>query len=323
MVGRDACGHCRHASSATTHSPTAMSLAEDVAIVTGGGDGIGGATARRLAEEGASVLIVEISEQLGEENAAAIRAAGGVAEGVVLDVSSSADIKLMVDTAVEKFGRLTILVNNAYGSRRDLPTPSQSELGDTPGARLPNSSKGSALDLTEEGWDYAFDIGLKSHFLAAKHAVPHMAQAGGGAIVNISSVHGILSARNNLAYSSLKAGVLGLTRQMAVDFGPLGVRVNAILPGLIVKESAAMSPTREPSSPEQAERRAFMADQYPVRHYGEPLDIANGVRFLCSDEASFITGHALNIDGGLTIQLQEDMGMRQAEFKEQQIKARI
>eukprot|EP01043_Picozoa_sp_COSAG02_P001426 COSAG02_NODE_30_length_50867_cov_66.594331_33_plen_225_part_00 len=164
-----------------------------------------------------------------------------------------------------------------YGARRDLPTPSQGTLGDKPGTKLPNSSKGSAVDLTEEGWDYAFDIGLKSHFLAAKYAVPHMAQAGGGSIVNISSVHGMLSARNNLAYSSLKAGVLGLTRQMAVDFGPLGIRVNAILPGLIVKESnAAMSPAHEPQTPEQAERRAFMADQYPVRHYGEPIDIANG-----------------------------------------------
>ncbi len=174
--------------------------------------------------------------------------------------------------------RLTTSVcARSYGARRDLPTPSQGALGDKPGTKLPNSSKGSAVDLTEEGWDYAFDIGLKSHFLAAKYAVPHMAQAGGGSIVNISSVHGILSARNNLAYSSLKAGVLGLTRQMAVDFGPLGIRVNAILPGLIVKDSnAAMSPTHEPQTAEQAERRAFMADQYPVRHYGEPIDIANG-----------------------------------------------
>ena len=183
-----------------------MSLAGQVAIVTGGGDGIGGATARRLAQEGASVLIVEISAQLGEENAAAIRAAGGSAEAVVLDVSNGADIKRMVEMAVEKFGKLTLLVNNAYGARRDLPTPQQSALGDKPGTKLPNSSKGSAVDLTEEGWDYAFDIGLKSHFLAAKYAVPHMAEAGGGSIVNISSVHGILSARNNLAYSSLKAG---------------------------------------------------------------------------------------------------------------------
>ena len=110
---------------------------------------------------------------------------------------------------------------------------------------------------------------------------------------------------------------------MAVDFGPLNIRVNAILPGLIVKESnTSMSPTHEPQTKEQAERRAFMADQYPVRHYGKPLDIANGVRFLCSEEASFITGHSLNIDGGLTIQLQEDMGMRQAEFKELQLSQR-
>ena len=123
-------------------------------------------------------------------------------------------------------------------------------------------------------------------------------------------------------YSSLKAGVLGLTRQMAVDFGPLGVRVNAICPGLIVKESSPMSHSKPPASAAQAERREFMADQYPVRHYGEPLDIAHGVRFLCSSEAKFITGHTLSIDGGLTIQLQEDLGMRQAEFKEDQLASR-
>jgi NAD(P)-dependent dehydrogenase (short-subunit alcohol dehydrogenase family) len=164
---------------------------------------------------------------------------------------------------------------------------------------------GSATEVSEEGWDHAFNIGLKSHFLAAKHAIPLMEAAGGGSIVNISSVHGLLSARSNLAYSSLKAGVMGLTRQMAVDFGPKGIRVNAICPGLIAKTAVAEQLKENP------EQNDILTDQYPVGYYGEPLDIANGVRFLCSDEAKFITGQSLVIDGGLTIQLQEDMGMRQ------------
>lgn len=117
-------------------------------------------------------------------------------------------------------------------------------------------------------------------------------------------------------YSSLKSGIYGMVRQMAVDFGLLGIRVNAISPGLIVKPAFEASLAADP------EHKACLQNQYPGRAYGEPLDIANGVRFLCSREAKFITGHVLNIDGGLTIQLQEDMGMRQAEFKEQQLAAR-
>ena len=141
-------------------------------------------------------------------------------------------------------------------------------------------------------------------------------------------------------YSSLKAGVLGLTRQMAVDFGPLGVRVNAICPGLIVKESFEQTLREDPEHkactyhmqqqlpllclrPEASQKLLpVLENQYPGRAYGEPLDIANGVRFLCSSEAKFITGHTLSIDGGLTIQLQEDLGMRQADFKEEQLASR-
>ena len=163
------------------------SLAGQVAIVTGGGDGIGGATARRLAEEGASVLIVEVTAK-GEENAAAIRAAGGTAEAVVLDISKTADVKAMVATAVQKFGKLTILVNNAYGRlivsalhqrflywqrvRQQAAPPLTSarphcRYGAPPGVKL----GGSAVDLDEDGWDYAFSVGIKSHYLV-RHYLP-------------------------------------------------------------------------------------------------------------------------------------------------------
>ena len=154
----------------------------------------------------------------------------------------------MVLRAVELFGSLNILVNNAYGR---------------PPGEL--ASSGTAVELSEEGWDYAMAIGVKAHFLAAKYAIPHMTMAGGGSIVNISSVHGLVSACGNLAYSSLKAAVMGLTRQLAVDFGKDGIRVNAICPGLIVKGDG------EGWLQGQDEHIRMFRDQYPVRHWGKPI----------------------------------------------------
>jgi 2-hydroxycyclohexanecarboxyl-CoA dehydrogenase len=172
-----------------SHRP-GMSLKGHVALVTGAGDGIGAETARRLAEEAASVLAVDVNGNGAAATAADIEAKGGTASWMEADVSKAEDVANMVQRAVDTYGTISILVNNAYGSP-------------------PNgvSSAGSALDLDPAGWDFAMAIGLRSHFLAAKHALPHMIAAGGGSIVNISSVHGLCSARGNLAYSSLKAGV--------------------------------------------------------------------------------------------------------------------
>jgi 3-oxoacyl-[acyl-carrier protein] reductase len=136
-----------------------------------------------------------------------------------------------------------------------------------------------------------------------------MQRSGGGAIVNIASVHGLLMAPKALVYEAGKAAVIGMTRQMATDFGPLGIRVNAICPGHIVTER--MHATRWEKMPEGL---SFFAEQYPLRRVGRPVDIANAVVFLCSDEASFITGHALAVDGGLTVQLQEDLGVHLAHY---------
>jgi NAD(P)-dependent dehydrogenase (short-subunit alcohol dehydrogenase family) len=141
-----------------------------------------------------------------------------------------------------------------------------------------------------------------------RYAVPHMQQSGGGAIVNIASVHGFLMAPNRLAYETGKAAVIGMTKQMACDFGPLGIRINAICPGHIITERMAERWKQKPSG------LPLFEAQYPVRRTGTPDDIANAVRFLVSDEASFITGHSLVVDGGMTIQLQEDLGVAQARF---------
>ena len=149
---------------------------------------------------------------------------------------------------------------------------------------------------------------VKAHFLAAKQAVPHIEAAGGGSIVNISSVHGMLAAPGALIYETGKHAVIGITRQMATELGPVGIRVNAICPGHIVTERAQERWDDNPAG------LGFFVDQYPVGRAGRPVDIANAVVFLCSEEASFITGHALVVDGGLTAQLQENLGVKQGHY---------
>ena len=259
------------------------------AIVTGGAQGIGGSCARRLAEEGAKVLIADIDEATSEANVETIRRQGGTAESIKADSGRHDDIKAMIDRTTELWGRLDIIVNNAYSPAH-------------------GGGEGRALDVTEEAWDTGMAVLVKSIFLATKYAVPEMRKTGAGSIVNISSVHGLLTAPGKLVYETGKAALLGVTRQMATDFGPMGIRVNAICPGHIVTERLRAGWNDNPSG------ERFFEDQYPLRKLGKPEDIANAVVFLSSDEAAFITGHALVVDGGLTIQLQEDFGVRQANY---------
>jgi meso-butanediol dehydrogenase / (S,S)-butanediol dehydrogenase / diacetyl reductase len=264
-------------------------LVDRVAIVTGGARGIGGATARRLADEGARVLVVDRDGPEAQRNAERIATAGGTAEAMEVDVGTADGVRAMVERAVERWGALHIVVNNAYsgGGRAD------------------------AVATSEEAWDRAMDVGVKSMFRAAKFAVPHLRAAGGGAMVNISSVHGLLVAPGTLVYETVKPAVLGLTRQLAAEYGPDGIRVNAICPGHIVTERV------EPQWQAHPEGLRFFEQQYPLRRTGRPVDIANAVVFLCSDEASFITGHTLLVDGGLTIQLQENLGVHLARYAQQ------
>jgi NAD(P)-dependent dehydrogenase (short-subunit alcohol dehydrogenase family) len=263
-------------------------LQDRVAIVTGGAQGIGGATAQRLAAEGARVLVADIDAARAAHNVQTICASGGSAEAFECDVATEAGVQAMVDRAVNQWGRLDIVVNNAYAG-----------MG---GARV------DAVALSERAWDHGMDLGLKAMFRAARFAVPHMRASGGGAMVNMSSVHGLLAERGQLVYETLKAGVIGLTRQLAVEYGPDGIRVNAICPGHIVTERM------EERWRDHPDTLRYFAEQYPLRRTGKPMDIANAVVFLCSDEASFITGQALVVDGGLTIQLQEELGVRLARY---------
>jgi NAD(P)-dependent dehydrogenase (short-subunit alcohol dehydrogenase family) len=215
-----------------------------------------------------------------------IRESGGTAEALHVDVGTAGGVQEMVQRAVGLWGQLNIVVNNAYSG----------------------GIRGDAIELTEDSWDRAIDVGLKAMFRAAKYAVPHMRRAGGGSLINISSVHGLLVAPGRLAYETVKAGVIGLTRQMAVEYGPDRIRVNAICPGHIVTERVTPQWEAHPDG------LRFFEEQYPLRRTGKPVDIANAIAFLCSDEASFITGQALAVDGGMTLQLQEDLGVRLARY---------
>ena len=260
-------------------------LTGKVAIVTGGAMGIGAATARRLAADGASVLVADIDLDDAEANSRQIRSAGGRALALTTDVSDDAQVRAMVERAVTEWGRLDILVNNAFDPVR--------------------GADGSVLDVAEGAWNSGLAGVITPIYLATRHAVPVMEQAGGGSIVNIASVHGFVNAPGAAVYETGKAAVIGITRQTATEFGPIGIRVNAICPGHIVTERIdAEMWSGNPSG------HAFFAEQYPLRRTGLPDDIANAVAFLASPDAAFITGHALVVDGGLTIQLQEDLAVR-------------
>jgi NAD(P)-dependent dehydrogenase (short-subunit alcohol dehydrogenase family) len=262
-------------------------LQDQVAIVTGGAMGIGGATARRLAGEGARVVIADTQLAAAEANVARIAQAGGVAHAIQTNITRQDEIEQMIEATVARWGRLDILVNNAYHSQEP---------------------DGSALTLTDSALDYAMTVMVKALVWTTRNAVPHMQQGGGGSIVNIASVHGFLMAPKKLAYEAGKAAVIGMTKQMAIDFGPLGIRVNAICPGHIVTERMQARWDGHPTVLPMIEA------QYPVRRAGTPDDIAHAVRFLCSAEAGFISGHSLVVDGGMTVQLQEDFGFHMARY---------
>jgi len=284
-----------------------LKLKNHVAIVTGGALGIGGGTARKLAFDGVKVLIVDIEEEAAEKNKNLIEQNGGIAEYLVGDVSSESVAKEMVDISISKFGRLDIIVQNAYGF----------------------SGSGSAVDIELNDWNKGLDLLIGALYLGAKYAVPAMKESGVspnfvqnkwegfglrqgkppkeniGRIINISSVHGILNAPNSLIYETGKSAVIGMTRQMAIDFGPLGITVNAIAPGHIVTERGQDQWSKVGNN----EGFRLFELQYPVRRTGTPEDIANTISFLSSNEASFITGQTIAVDGGLSIQLQEDLVM--------------
>jgi NAD(P)-dependent dehydrogenase (short-subunit alcohol dehydrogenase family) len=249
-------------------------LAGKAAIVTGAGVGIGRASARRLAAEGARVAVVDVDAAGAEAVAEEIRAAGGEAFAHVTDVSEEAQVEAMVAAAVERWGRIDVLHNNAADTR------------------TAQAKEGVELaELSVEAWNRAFDVNARGVMLGCKHAIPHMLERG-GSIVHTSSVVSVAPHGVHAAYASSKGAVNSLTRSVATTYGPRGIRCNAIMPGFIVTESTQR--LRDDAFREE------VVGLTPLRRLGAPEDIAALVAFLAADESSFITGQVIAVDGGMT-----------------------
>lgn len=261
-----------------------MRLQGKVAIVTGASQGIGRRIALTFAREGATVVIGDVKDDGGRTTVREITASGGRALCQPCDVSHPEQVQALVEAANTAYGRLDILVNNAAAWKG-----------------------GTVVDMPLADWELGRGTILDAAFYTCKYAIPAMIAGGGGAIISISSVHGLLAARRSAAYEAAKGGLILLMKQVACDFGPQGIRANCICPGLIVTEKNRMGE-------EHPERARLSAEMYPVRRYGTPDDIANTALFLASDEATFISGQAIAVDGGLTAQLQDDIAHRMAEY---------
>jgi NAD(P)-dependent dehydrogenase (short-subunit alcohol dehydrogenase family) len=254
-----------------------MMFDNQVAIVTGAAKGIGWGIAKVLSQKGAKVVVVDWDAKEGEKSAEGIRKAGGDAIFVKCDVSNEAEVKAMIEAALQKYGRIDILVNNAgIGVYKSI------------------------LDASSEDWDRCLGVNLRGVFLCSKYAIPHMQKLGKGAIVNISSVHSHATVNGVGPYAASKGGITALTRNMAIDYGP-AIRVNSIAPGWVLTpliQSIFDSYSDPADQQRQVERRQVM------KRIGVPEDIGYAAAFLASDEASFITGAQLFVDGGLTAQLE-------------------
>jgi NAD(P)-dependent dehydrogenase (short-subunit alcohol dehydrogenase family) len=241
-----------------------------VAIITGGGSGLGRVLAHSFAAEGAAVVVADMVGQRATTVAGEISEAGGRSLAQTTDVTDAADIEVMVGAARDAFGSVDILVNNAA-----------------------KATDADFLDLSEEAWDEDVAITLKGSFLCSQAVLADMTENRSGVILNISSVNA-LAYFGNEAYSAAKAGVLNLTRSLAVRYGPLGVRVNAIAPGTLRTPAWEQRRQKDPRVFERASK------WYPLGRIGEPEDVAGAALFLASDEAAWISGAVLPVDGGLS-----------------------
>jgi NAD(P)-dependent dehydrogenase (short-subunit alcohol dehydrogenase family) len=249
-----------------------------VALITGAGSGIGRAAAELFAAEGAAVAVVDLIAEAAEETVAKIKADGGRALALAANVAVAAEVESAVARAADELGRLDVLYNNAGVN-----------------------SAGSVADATEDDWERCFAVNAKGTFLCSRAAVPHLEEAGGGAIVTQGSVAGLVGVPNFAAYCAAKGAVVALTRSMAIDLAGRRIRVNAICPGTV------FTPLMEPMlrARGDGDLEAGLAKtvvKYPIGRLGTPEEIARVALFLASDEASFLTGSIVTADGGMTAQ---------------------
>jgi len=242
-----------------------------VAVVTGAGAGIGRASAVAFARAGASVVVADVDKERGRETEALISARGADVRFVPTDVSSADDVRRMVDATVGVFGRLDFAHNNAGVA----------------------AAQHDVAELPEEEWDRVQGVMLRGVYLCMKYELPHLL-ATGGAIVNTASGAGLVGYPGQSPYVSSKHGVLGLTKSAALEYGHRGVRVNAVCPGTVLTPMVETA-TQQPGLEEQ------LVALHPIGRLGTPDEIANAVLWLCSDDASFVLGHALAVDGGYVV----------------------
>ncbi len=240
-----------------------------VALATGSASGIGRATALAFAEQGARVALADIDSDGGHQTLRLIRQKGGEAVFVRADVTRAHEVEALIDEVARTFGGLDYAFNNAG----IVGTPS------------------STVECTEENWDQVIAVNLKGVFLCMKSEIPLMLKRGHGAIVNMSSIAGLVGIRRNIAYVASKHGVVGLTRAAALEYAQAGIRINAVCPGFV------RTPILKLDTNPAMERHYLAAE--PMGRLGRPEEIAVAVVWLCSDSASFVTGHTFSVDGGL------------------------
>lgn len=244
-----------------------------VALITGAASGMGKVAAALFAAEGARVAIADVSDEIGEQTAQEINSSGGEAAYVHADVSTSAQAQEMVRFAVERFGGLNILYNNA---------------GIFP------ADDGSVVETAEAVWDLVININLKGVFLGCRYGIPAMMESGGGSVINVASFVALMgAAAPQIAYTASKGGVLSMTREIAVEFARKGIRANALCPGPI--ETPLLADLL--ADPERRQRRLV---HIPIGRFGKAEEIARAALFLASDDSSLMTGAALVVDGGIT-----------------------
>ncbi|HDR9762385.1 MULTISPECIES: SDR family NAD(P)-dependent oxidoreductase [Burkholderia] len=244
-----------------------LGLSGKVAIVTGSARGLGAATARRLAQEGASVVVTDINAELAQATAQALRDEGLAAHCVVGDITKAADVQRLVDETVAHFGGVHILVNNA-GAPRDK----------------------YLVKMSEDDWDFVMTVMLKGAFLAARAVMPHFIEQGWGRLINISS-RAHLGNPTQANYSAAKAGLIGMAKALSMEEGRYGITANCVAPGFMETEMVQALPTYE-----TIKDRAVAAQ--PIKRVGRPDDIADAVAFLASERAGFISGEVLHVTGG-------------------------
>jgi len=251
-----------------------MRLRKKVAVITGAGSGIGRATALLFSEEGAKVAIVDIDKEMGQQTTDIIRKRGQEALFIPTDITDPSQVKSMVENVTHTYGRIDILVNNAgiY-------------------------DQGDIVNTDEEKWDRIMNVNVRAAFLCCKYCIPKMIKTGGGVIINVSSEAGIVAIKNQVAYNVSKAGLISLTKSIAVDFAPQNIRANCVCPGTTETPLVTAALT-EQAHPEKIRRE--LEETRPANRLGKPEEIAYGIVYLASDESPYATGAVLSIDGGYT-----------------------